>query len=409
MLYQTYDAHFWGLTPARLTARALHHTLSHPYSPVSYTPVGRVGAAMAEMFDRWARRYHKPSFDIEAVATGKRDIAVHQESVLDKPFCSLLHFRKETERDLKQPKLLLVAPMSGHYATLLRGTTETVLPDHDTYITDWADARMVPLSKGNFDFSDYVDYVIEFLRFLGPNTHVVAVCQPSPAVLAATALLAQAKDEAQPASVTLMGGPIDTRINPTGVNKLASSEELSWFEYKAIHVVPSYYPGAMRRVYPGFLQLAGFMSMNPGRHLGSHFDFFHHLVKGDGDSAQAHRAFYDEYLSVMDLNADFYLQTLDLVFQRHALPNRTLTHRNQLVDLRAICKTALHTIEGELDDISGVGQTKAAHDLCSSIPDSKRRHVVHPGVGHFGIFNGRRWRSEVYPQVRDFIAQHNQA
>lgn len=411
MLYHTIDAHIFSLTPARMTANALQQIFTHPWMPVSYTALGRSGAALCEMFDRFSKHHHKPSFGLNQTLIDGQSVAIQEEIVTELPFCKLLHFKRLKEGQGKNqrpdPKILVAAPMSGHFATLLRGTVEALLPDHDVYITDWVDAKMVPLAAGNFGFADYVDYIVHFLRHLGPNVHVMGVCQPSPPVIVAASMMAQDNDPCRPASMTLMGGPIDTRINPTEVNKLAQRENLSWFENKAVHVVPHYYPGGMRRVYPGFLQLGGFISMNPGRHLESHMDFFKHLVQGDGDSAQSHRAFYDEYLSVMDLNADFYIQTLDIVFQRHALPENDLTHHGVKVETKAIHDTALMTVEGKLDDISGVGQTKAAHDLCTNIPNTKRRHLEHPTVGHYGIFNGRKWRNEIYPQVRDFILSND--
>jgi poly(3-hydroxybutyrate) depolymerase len=292
--------------------------------------------------------------------------------------------------------------MSGHHATLLRGTVETLLPEHEVYITDWTDARLVPLSAGNFDLADYIDYVIEFLRILGPETHVMAVCQPSPPVLAASALMAADGDPATPSSLTLMGGPVDTRVNPTTVNHVGASQSLDWFERKVIDLVPPHYPGAMRRVYPGFLQLTSFISMNLDRHINAHMRQFEHLVKGDDDSADGHRAFYDEYLAVMDLTAEFYLQTIQVVFKEHQLPRGVWVSRGRKVDPSAI-ETALMTVEGELDDISGIGQTKAAHALTPNIPGARHVHWEQPRVGHYGIFNGRKWREQIMPRVRDFI------
>jgi poly(3-hydroxybutyrate) depolymerase len=293
--------------------------------------------------------------------------------------------------------------MSGHYATLLRGTVEAMIPEHEVYITDWQDARDVPLYLGGFDLDDFIDYVMEFIDFIGPNTHVIAVCQPSVPVLAATALMAARDHACQPASVTLMGGPIDTRRNPTVVNKLAGSKPIEWFERNVVMRVPFPNPGALRKVYPGFMQLTGFMTMNLERHMNAHVDLFKNLVKGDQDSVQSHRTFYDEYLAVMDLTAEFYLQTVRTAFQEHALPEGKMVHRNERVDCSAIRNTALMTVEGEKDDICGLGQTEVAHDLCTNIPIDEKYHYVQPGVGHYGVFNGRRWRTEIQPRIREMI------
>jgi poly(3-hydroxybutyrate) depolymerase len=299
--------------------------------------------------------------------------------------------------------MLIVAPMSGHYATLLRGTVETFLVNHDVYITDWVDARMVPVGEGRFDLDDYIDYVISILHFLGGDTHVVAVCQPSVPVFAATALMEAADDPYAPRSITLMGGPIDTRINPTAVNQLAMHRGIDWFRRNVITKVPFPHPGVMRDVYPGFLQLNGFVSMNLDRHMDAHRNLFMNLVQGDGDSAQKHREFYDEYLAVMDLSAEFYLQTVETGFIRHSLTKGEMTHRGRPIDPGAIRNTALLTVEGEHDDISGVGQTEAAHDLCVNLPADKKMHYLQPGVGHYGVFNGSRFRAEVAPRIADFI------
>ena len=405
MLYQALDAHLAALMPLRLAGEALQQLLTHPLIPTTYTPVARAAAAGLELFERATRRYRKPEFGLATVRIGDADVAVREEIVVERPFCRLIHFARDLPSD-RDPTVLIVAPMSGHHATLLRGTVAAMLPEHDVYITDWIDARDVPLARGTFDLDDYIDYVIDFLRLLGGDTHVLAVCQPSPPVLAAVSLLAAAGDPAQPRSMTLMGGPVDTRVNPTIVNKLATSRPLEWFEHKVIHLVPHWYRGANRRVYPGFLQLTGFMSMNLDRHVGEHMKLFHHLVRGDGEGVEAHRRFYDEYLSVMDLSADFYLQTIRTVFQEHALPEGTMAHRGVRIEPRAIERTALMTVEGEKDDISGVGQTRAAHALCTGIPRDRRRHRLQRGVGHFGIFNGRRWREEIYPELRDFIRRN---
>jgi len=404
MFYQAIEAPFFNLTPARFVARAAQHIISHPLNLASYTTYGRAAAAAFELFERSTRRYKKPSFGITAIGGARQEDGVTEKVIATLPFCRLLHFERDgAQKSAPLPKVLVVAPMSGHHASLLRGTVEALLADHAVYVTDWLDARMVPLAKGGFGLADYIDYILDFMRMLGPDLHVLAVCQPSPPVLAAVALLAAGKERAQPLSMTLMGGPVDTRINPTAVNRFATRYPLGWFERSLIHEVPPYYPGALRRVYPGLLQLSGFIAMNSERHFRSHLDFFNHLVDGDGDGAAQHRRFYDEYLSVMDLSADFYLQSLKEVFQDHSLPRGVFRHRGQRIDPAAIEKTALMTVEGALDDISGLGQTKAAHDLCRRIPSAKRRHHEQAGVGHYGIFNGSKWRAEIYPEVRAFI------
>jgi poly(3-hydroxybutyrate) depolymerase len=401
MLYETYQAHSDVLTPIRLMAEAARGILSQPWPVIADNPLVRGAAAACELVSRAGMSHSRPDFRIRTTNVAGRAVEVVEEAVLRHPFCTLLHFAKDAA--VEQPRVLVVAPLSGHFATLLRGTVETLLPDHDVYITDWINARNVPLFYGRFDFDDYVDTVIDFLRALGPRTHVVAVCQPSVPVLAAAALMAAGGDPDRPASMTLMGGPIDTRRNPTRVNELATSHPLEWFEHSVIATVPPRYPGAFRRVYPGFLQLAGFMTMNLDRHMTAHFDLFRHLVRGDGESAEATRAFYDEYMAVMDLPADFYLQTIRQVFQEHALPLGTLASRGRLVEPAAIEDIGLLTVEGEKDDICAVGQTVAAHALCRNLPAGKQAHHLQPHVGHYGVFNGKRWRTEIYPKVRDFI------
>ena len=403
MLYHFYDFHLAAWEPMRAFAKAGEALFSHPGLPFSYTSTGRAAAAVCELVERTTRRYRKPAFGIEEVTIDGRRVAVTEEHVLEEPFCRLKHFRRAGKH--KDPRVLIVAPLSGHYATLLRGTVAALLPCHDVYITDWIDASQVPIAEGRFDLDDYIDLVTAFLEHLGPGTHVMAVCQPSVPVLAAVACMAADKHPDQPRSMTLMGGPIDTRANPTKVNELATSRPISWFERSVVSRVPLGYPGAGRRVYPGFLQLTGFMSMNLDRHVGAHMKLYEHMVVGDGDSARAHRRFYDEYLSVMDLPAEYYLQTVKTVFQDHALPEGTMTHRGRTVDPSAIRKTALMTVEGEFDDISGVGQTRAAHDICTGLKAKKRRHYEQPKVGHYGIFNGRRWRKEIMPRVAAFIRE----
>jgi poly(3-hydroxybutyrate) depolymerase len=407
MLYHLYDMQQTLLSPVRLAAEAVQNVFSHPMLPMSYTRFGRAMAAGAEMIERATRRYGKPAFRLDTTTVDGVEVPVVEEVVFSKPFCDLLHFRRDTGTERDDPAVLVVAPMSGHYATLLRGTVEALLPDHDVYITDWVNAALVPMIEApQFDLDDYVDYLIEIIRFLGPETHLIAVCQPSVPVMAAVSLISAMDPAAAPRSMTLMGGPIDTRVNPTKVNKLAEERSIEWFERTVVTNVPPGYPGFMRSVYPGFIQLSGFMSMNLDRHVGSAMKQFQHLVRGDGLSAQGHREFYDEYLSVMDLDAAFYLQTVRVAFQEHALPNGTWVSRDRQVDPGAIRNTALLTVEGELDDISGVGQTYAAHALCRNLPADRHRHWLQKNVGHYGIFNGKRWRGEIMPQVRGFIREN---
>jgi poly(3-hydroxybutyrate) depolymerase len=398
MLYHIYDFQQAMLSPMRLAAEAMQQFYSHPFVPAAYTRAGRAVAASSELVERATRRYRKPAFGIDSIECAGRSVPVVEQTVVAKPFCRLVRFARQAPQN--DPKVLLVAPLSGHYATLLRDTVVTLLPAHDVYITDWHNASEVPGSAGSFDLDDYVDYLIEFFDHIGDDCHVVAVCQPSVPVLAAVAIQS-AQGAPTPRSMTLMGGPIDTRINPTKVNRVASQRPLDWFEHHVVTRVPMHYPGAMRHVYPGFLQLGGFMTMNLDRHVGSALRHFQHLVRGDGESADAHRRFYDEYLSVMDLTAEFYLQTIRTVFQDHALPMGTMRSRLRPVETRAITRTALLTIEGELDDISGPGQTFAAHRLCSGLrPDQQK------GVGHFGIFNGKRWRTDIAPRLGAFIREN---
>ena len=401
MLYHLYDMNQAVLAPWRLVASVTQASFQNPLFPVSETPYGRLVAAGAELFERTTRRFAKPEFGLNTTDIDGKKIAVTDSIILSKPFCDLRHFSRDTNRD--DPKLLIVAPMSGHHATLLRGTVEALLPHHDVYITDWIDARHVPLADGPFELDTYIDYLIDFLNFLGPETHVMAVCQPAVPVMAATAIMAARNLPNQPLSMTLMGGPIDTRVAPTSVTSFAEGRPISWFEKNVITTVPPYYEGAFRKVYPGFLQLSGFVSMNLDRHVNAHLRMFNHLVQGDGDSAATHRKFYDEYLAVMDMPADFYLQTVAAVFKNHALPKGILIYRGERVEPAAIAKTALLTIEGGLDDISAVGQTGAAHDLCKNIPAAKKVKHIQDNVGHYGIFNGSRWRNEIMPRVRDFI------
>ncbi len=404
MLYHFHEMHRAVVEPWRIAAEMQKNLFRNPFNPLTHTHAGRAAAAAAEVFEHTVRTYEKPEWRLDVTEIDGEQVAVKPRLVLEEAFCDLLHFERNVVRD--DPTLLIVAPMSGHYATLLRGTVEAMLPDHEVYVTDWRDARDVPLIMGSFDLDDYIDYVIRFLHFLGPNTHVLAVCQPSVPVLAAVSLLSQSNDKCVPRTMTLMGGPIDTRKNPTAPNKLATARPIEWFEHSVISRVPALYPGYMRRVYPGFLQLTGFMTMNLERHVGAHIKLFHHLIRGDGDSADAHRAFYDEYLAVMDLPAEYYLQTVQTVFQEHALPCGTMVWRDRPIDPKAITKCALMTVEGENDDISGIGQTKAAHELCASLPARMRVHYEQEGVGHYGVFNGRRWREQISPRIKSFIRKH---
>ncbi len=405
MLYHTYELTHAVMAPLRMQSDSLQYILKSGLNPLAYTPAGRLVAAGCDVFESVTRRYGKPAWGIEETEIDGREVAVTEEVVLSVPFCDLVHFARTgtATAGRADPKVLVVAPMSGHYATLLRGTVCAMLPEHEVYVTDWRDARLVPLSAGTFDLNDFIDHIIRFLRHLGPDTHVLAVCQPSVPVLAATAVMAADGDHCQPASITLMAGPIDTRCNPTAVNEHATAKSVRWFKRNVITRVTYPHAGTFRRVYPGFVQLSGFMAMNLDRHMGAHLDYFMHLVEGDCDSAEGHEAFYDEYLSVMDLPAEFFLQTVRTVFQDHELPERRFMHRGRLVDCGKITRTALMTVEGEKDDICGLGQTEAAHALCPNIPSADRYHYVQPGVGHYGVFNGRRWRTEIQPRIRDMI------
>ncbi|GIL40365.1 polyhydroxyalkanoate depolymerase [Roseiterribacter gracilis] len=405
MLYTLYEWNRAAMLPVRMLAGAANIAFQNPFAPVSYTQFGRSVVAASEVLERVTRRFEKPEWGLDVTLIGGEPVPVTIETVDQTPFCNLLHFSRDTDRN--DPKVLLVAPISGHHATLLRGTVEALLPHHDVYVTDWIDARQVPLANGAFDLDDYVHYLIRFLKLLGADTHVIAVCQPAVPVMAAVSLLASAGDAVQPRTMTLMGGPIDTRRAPTAVTRLAETRPIEWFEHSVISPVPMMYPGALRNVYPGFVQLTGFMQMNLDRHVGAHVKLFQHLVRGDDESADAHRKFYDEYLSVMDLTAEFYLQTVETVFQRHDLPNGTMKVRGVPVVPGDVQRTALLTIEGELDDISAPGQTLAAHDLLTGLPAEKKKAHLQLGVGHYGIFNGRRWRESILPVVRSWIRQHD--
>jgi poly(3-hydroxybutyrate) depolymerase len=379
--------------------------LNNPANPFGYSAMGPLVAASLEVFAHASAPRGKPEFGIDSVHIRGRDVPVNEEILLRKPFGQLKHFYREGHDD--GPHLLIVAPMSGHYATLLRGTVQRLLPHFDVYITDWRDAKCVPMSEGHFDLDDYIDYLIEFLELIGTKTgerpHLLAVCQPAIPAFAATALMGADKNPHRPKTLTMMGGPIDTRQAPTAVNTLATQRPFAWFEQNVIATVPMIYPGAGRKVYPGFLQLAGFMTMNLGSHLISHWEMFKHLVEGDDEAAEATQEFYDEYRSVCDMTAEFYLQTVDVVFQQHQLPKGELEHRGRLVDPAAIRDTALLAIEGERDDISGIGQTKAALDIATKVPAKKKHYLFAKDVGHYGIFNGRKWREKIAPAVERFI------
>ena len=403
MLYQLYDWQRAALEPWRAFARAANELYGHPTSPLSYLPGSRNVAAAFDLMARLTQRYERPEFGITTVRSGGREYAVEARYEIEKPFCRLLHFAKVGAA--RQPHVIVFAPLSGHFATLLRDTVRTLLADHDVWITDWNDAKEIPIAQGPFHFDDYVAYVREFIAHVGPGAHAISVCQPTVPVLAGVSLMAAAGEDI-PRTLTMMGGPIDTRRSPTAVNNFAKHRPLSWFEAKVIQRVPMAYPGFMRRVYPGFLQFAGFVAMNPDRHMESHVQYYHHLVEGDGESADAHRRFYDEYNAVMDLPAEYYLETVERVFQRHLLPQGKLVVAGERVRPEAIKGAALFTIEGELDDISGNGQTEAAQGLTRGIPARDKQHFEAKGVGHYGIFSGRKYRELIYPRIRDFIARH---
>jgi len=411
-LYQLHELGRAWMAPLAYMAEANARMFSAPSSWLSNVPGAERIAAGNELIHRIGKDYEKPAWEIHEVEVEGRTVPVVEQEIIKKPFCRLLRFKRytddaETITSLKDdPVVLVVAPLSGHHATLLRDTVRTLLRDHKVYVTDWVDARMVPASEGAFSLDDYVAYVEDFIRHIGAEKlHVISVCQPTVPVLAAVSLMA-ARGEATPRSLVMMGGPIDARSSPTEVNSLATRNPLSWFENNVIHTVPSPYPGEGRRVYPGFLQHAGFIAMNPSRHFMSHWDFYADLVKGDLQDAESHRKFYDEYNAVLDMPAEYYLDTIRTVFQEFLLPRGQWKVNGELVKPAAIKKTALMSIEGELDDISGQGQTAAAHELCTGIAKAHPQHLTVEGAGHYGIFSGRRWREKVYPQVRDFIAKY---
>ena len=405
MLYHMHELQKSWLSSASTWASIGAEMLSNPALPFGYMGMGPMASSALEVFAHATATYGKPAWGIESVTVGKQAYPVVEATVLNKPFGDLKRFHRE---DLPEdaPRLLIVAPMSGHYATLLRGTVERMLENYTVYVTDWADARTVPLHEGQFDLDDYMDYVIEFLEHIGPGAHAMAVCQPSVPVFAATAIMNRDGHECAPKTLTMMGGPIDTRCSPTSVNDLAMERPIEWFRHNVIATVPMQYRGSGRRVYPGFMQLAGFMSMNLGNHMQSHYEMFKHLTAGDEASAQATKDFYDEYRSVCDMTAEFYLQTVQEVFQDHSIPNGTFMHRGKRVDLGDITGTALLAIEGERDDISGLGQTRAALELTPNLDASKKRYYMAEGAGHYGIFNGSKWRGKIAPVVEEFIAAH---
>jgi poly(3-hydroxybutyrate) depolymerase len=409
MLYSLYEMNHFAMAPFRAAAMAQTAFLRSPLNPMGDTTAGRNVAAAGEVFESVTRRYRKPDWNLPHTRVNSVEVKVTPRTIWSNAWCSLVHFERDkaalkTARgERSDPRVLIVAPLSGHYATLLRGTVEAFLPEHEVYITDWHDARMAPIVAGRFDLNDYVDHIIHVLRVIGPEAHVVAVCQPGPPVLAAISLMAESGDAGLPATMTFMGSPIDARRSPTVTNKLAEERPFSWFEQQMIHTVPPIYPGAFRRVYPGFIQLASFMGMNWDRHVGAHRRFFENLVAGDGEEAARHREFYEEYLSVLDLTEEFYLQTIRDVFQDYTLARGQFFHHGHRVKPEAIRTVALMTVEGEKDDISGIGQTQAAHDICANIPAAMRIDHVQQGVGHYGVFNGKRFRTEIYPRMREFM------
>lgn len=415
MLYSLVEMNRAAMAPFRIAAKASRAALRSPLNPLAQTDLGRSMAAAADIFEATTRYYGKPEWQLETTRINGVDVGITPQPVWADTWCRLIHFKREEaafeaalpKNKRQQPTLLIAAPLSGHYATLLRGTVEAFLPTHEVYITDWTDARMVPIWQGRFDLDDYIDYIRAMLTYLGERTHVLAVCQPGPPVLAAVSLMAEDRDPARPLSMTFMGSPIDARQSPTVPNLLAEERPYDWFREKMIYTVPGPYPGMLRRVYPGFVQLSSFMNMNWDNHVNAHWKFFNHLVEGDGDSADKHRGFYDEYLSVLDMTEEFYLQTIKRIFQEHHLARGIFKHRDRRVDPSRVRDIALMTVEGEKDDISGIGQTQAAHTLCTNIPQNMQFDYIQPGVGHYGVFNGSRFRNEIVPRVSEFIKTHN--
>ncbi len=407
MLYYMHEMQRLAMAPSRAVADALKFAANNPMNAFSHTPVGKAMGSAAEIYSRMTNKYGKPEWGIDHTMIDGKKVPVEVEVMVHRTYCDLIHFKRGTNRN--DPKVLIAAPLSGHFATLLRGTVEAMLPDHDVYVTDWLDCRNIPVMADMFNLNDYIDYIIDFLHFLGPNTHVIAVCQPSVPVMAAVSVMSGWQDICAPATMTLMGGPVDTRVGKTAVNKLAKENDKKWFEKNVITTVPPPYPGAFRRVLPGFVQLSNFISMNLERHMLSMNELFDHLVEGDDEAADKKSAFYEEYLAVMDLPAEYFLQTLEVVFQEHALPKGEMMFRWQNVDPGKITETAILCVEGELDDISGVGQTKAALDITPSLPDAKKKYHLEKGVGHYGVFNGRKWRENIAPTVKDFMRTHAKA
>jgi poly(3-hydroxybutyrate) depolymerase len=408
VLYHLYELSHAAISPARAAANSTRFLLRNPFNPLSYTNMGRNAAAAAELMERTTRRYKKPSFNLPTTVVKGQEVAITEEVVWRKPFCNLIHFKKNLPAGtISEPRLLIVAPLSGHFATLLRGTVEAMLPYTDVYITDWLDARFVSLREGPFTLDDYIDYVIEMIQAFRGDVHVMGVCQPGVPIMSAVAVMETNNNPFVPRSVIIKGSPIDTRVSPTAVNKLAEEKGTNWFRRTVITTVPWPNRGHGRLVYPGFLQLTGFMAMNLDRHMNAHKELFVNLVSGDGDSVEKHKDFYDEYLAVMDLSAEYYLQTIDQVFVKHELPKGEMKHRGRPVDLNAVHRVSLMTVEGEKDDITGAGQTEAAIHLCKNVPRWRKVHYTQPGVGHYGIFNGSRYRKEVVPRVVDFIADHD--
>jgi polyhydroxyalkanoate depolymerase len=403
MLYQVYQAQSDIMAPVRAFAGMALENISQKLNGSARPSALSNLTAAYELITRAGLTHTRPPYGIDSLTVGNREVAVTEEAADVTPFATLLHFKKDV--DQTQPRVLLIAPLSGHFATLLRATVKTMLPEHDVYITDWHNARDVPLSDGPFSFNDYTAHIIRFLEKIGPGAHMVAVCQPCVSALVAASVMAQRDNPAQPRSMTLMAGPIDTRVNPTKVNELAKGKPMEWFEQKLIATVPARYPGAGRRVYPGFVQLAAFMSMNMERHLKAHRELYQNLANGNLEKAETTKAFYDEYFAVLDLASEFYLETVKLVFQDHALPLGQITYENDKVDPSAIRRTMLFTVEGEKDDICAVGQTLAAHDLCTSLRPYRKRHHMQAGVGHYGVFSGRTWQNQIYPMVKNVILQ----
>ena len=405
MLYYLYEMQRLWAAPVQLMAEGAKVALNNPFNPWSHTPAGRIASSAVDLVGHFTQRYGKPDWGIEATEIDGKTVPLTIETAIERTYCDLIYFKRQSKRN--DPKLLICAPLSGHFATLVRGTIEAMLPDHDVYVTDWRDCSMIPATENKFDLDDYIDYLVDFLHFLGPNTHMLAVCQPAVPALAATAIMSGWNDNCVPTSLTMIGGPIDTRKSPTQVNKLAKEHDIEWFERNVVVDVPPPYPGAFRKVYPGFVQLTNFIAMNLDRHLASYYELFQHLVQGDDDAADRKRAFYEEYRAVMDLPAEFYLQTVKVVFQDHALPKGKMVHRWHPVMTENITDTALFCIEGELDDISGIGQTKAALDITPKLSDGKKEYHLQKGVGHYGVFNGGKWRREIAPKVKDFIRKHD--